>query len=202
MRHSHRCVEHDQEPRRERAVQVVLHVVVEPVVLVGADAEGLVVAQRDDVDEAPHRRSCGAGRAWRFLVWGSKPGLPSVTDSASRLFGMQRLGSIFVSRKPTDRHSLCTRRGQHGTQPASRDCMRCMCETRSPAVRCTRADLVRKIRVRERTSTAGGWSRSACRGWQGRTAQSTPGTRAGCRPAWQRTHSHEPCTRQASTGMD
>ncbi len=49
--HSHRRVEHDQEPRRQRAVQVVGHVVLEPTVLVAADAEGLVVAQNDDVDK-------------------------------------------------------------------------------------------------------------------------------------------------------
>jgi len=51
-RHSHRRVEHDQEPRRRLPVQVVGHVILEPAVLIAADAEGLVVAQRDDVDEA------------------------------------------------------------------------------------------------------------------------------------------------------
>ena len=37
-------------------------------------------------------------------------------------------------------------------------------------------------RSRERTSTADGWSRSACTGWHRRTAPSTTGRCARCRP--------------------
>lgn len=48
---SHRRVEHDQHPRRDRAVEVVGHVVLEPVVLVGPRGKGQVVTQRDDVHE-------------------------------------------------------------------------------------------------------------------------------------------------------